>query len=381
MDTRTWNSLISQFSDPHILQTWEWGEVKTQYGWLPAHALWFERPDGQYQFSTDQAVEGAMLHAAALILKRTVKIRGFSTGLTVFYVPKGPLLSDWSNAALRRRVLDDLHQYAQREGAIFIKIDPDVPLGTGIPGQSDECNGPSGESILDDLRASGWHYSSEQIQFANTVMIKLEQSDEALLAGMKPKARYNVRLAERKGVKIRLGSVADMDLLYQLYAETSLRDGFVIRSLDYYQVLWSTFLKAGMVKILIAEVDESAVAAVILFIFQKKAWFLYGMSRDAHREKMPNYLLQWEAIRQCKRAGCLVYDLWGAPYQFVETDPLWGVYRFKEGLGGQVVRHIGAWDLPVQQTRYRLFMQILPRVLDLWRARGVARTQQSVDSG
>jgi lipid II:glycine glycyltransferase (peptidoglycan interpeptide bridge formation enzyme) len=207
-------------------------------------------------------------------------------------------------------------------------------------------------------------------------MIDLERSDEELLARMKPKTRYNIRLAERKGVKIRKGSEADLDLLYQMYAETSLRDGFVIRSSEYYKTLWNTFLKAGMVKILIANVDEQAVAALVLFLFQQKAWFLYGMSRDIHRDRMPNYLLQWEAIRECKQAGCRAYDLWGAPYQFEETDPLWGVYRFKEGLGGEVVRFIGAWDLPIQETRYRIFTQLLPRVLARMRRRGVAEAQQ-----
>ena len=220
----------------------------------------------------------------------------------------------------------------------------------------------------------GWRYSNEQIQFANTVMLDLSATEDELLARMKPKTRYNVRLAERKGVKVRQGSAHDLDLLYQLYAETSVRDGFVIRSIDYYHTLWNTFLKAGMVDILIAEVDEQPIAALILFKFQRKAWFLYGMSREMHRDKMPNYLLQWEAIRQSKRAGCHTYDLWGAPYQFVESDPLWGVYRFKDGLGGQVVRHIGAWDLPVRMTGYRLFTQLLPRVLAVMRSQGMART-------
>jgi peptidoglycan pentaglycine glycine transferase (the first glycine) len=378
MDAPTWNSLISRFPHPHILQTWEWGDVKSQFGWLPSHVLWVEKPDGQTIITTELPGDAAVLRAAALILKRKVGLWGLPTGLTMLYVPKGPLLYEWGDAALRRRVLGDLIAIAKRERAIFIKIDPDVRIGTGIPGQREETPDLTGEAVLRDLMACGWHYSGEQIQFANTVMLDLAQGEEQLLDRMKPKTRYNIRLAERKGVKIRRGSAADLDLLYQLYAETSLRDGFVIRSFDYYQALWGAFLQAGMAKIFIAEVDGDPVAALILFLFQRNAWFLYGMSRDAHREKMPNYLLQWEAIHQCQQAGCLVYDLWGAPYRFEETDPLWGVYRFKEGLGGQVVRHIGAWDQPVQQIRYRLYTQVLPRILDKMRKRGVARTQQSL---
>src|SRR5690606_17626789 len=133
---------------------------------------------------------------------------------------------------------------------------------------------------------------------------------------MKQKTRYNLRLAERKGVQVRLGSVDDVDLLYSMYAQTSIRDHFVIREAGYYRSLWSSFIQAGMAEPLIAEVEGVPAAALILFRFGHKAWYLYGMSLDLHREKMPNYLLQWEAVRRSKAAGCTVYDLWGAPDEF-----------------------------------------------------------------
>ena len=103
-----------------------------------------------------------------------------------------------------------------------------------------------------------------------------------------------------------------------------------------------------------------------------------GMSRTTHRDKMPNYLLQWEAIRRGKTSQIHTYDLWGAPDEFVEDDPLWGVYRFKEGFGGDVVRHIGAWDFPVRPYYYRLYTAILPRLLVHMRRRGAERTRQMV---
>ena len=132
-----------------------------------------------------------------------------------------------------------------------------------------------------------------------------------------------------------------------------------------------------MAEALIAEVGGEPVAAVIILRFAGTAWYLYGMSRALHREKMPNHLLQWEAIRRAKAYGCQVYDLWGAPDEFSEEDPLWGVYRFKEGLGGRLVRTIGAWDLPVQPGYYRLFTQVIPRLMEWMRWRGVARTRQA----
>jgi lipid II:glycine glycyltransferase (peptidoglycan interpeptide bridge formation enzyme) len=195
---------------------------------------------------------------------------------------------------------------------------------------------------------------------------------------MKPKTRYNIRLAERRGVQVRQGTAADLGLLYRMYAETSVRDGFVIRGEDYYRAAWTTFLEAGLAEPLIAEVEREAVAAVVVVRFAGKAYYLYGMSRAAHREKMPNALLQWEAMRRAKAAGCRVYDLWGAPDTFDESDSMWGVYRFKEGLGGFVLRTLGAWDLPVNPLLYRLFTQLVPRMLDVMRTRGKARTQEAV---
>jgi lipid II:glycine glycyltransferase (peptidoglycan interpeptide bridge formation enzyme) len=101
------------------------------------------------------------------------------------------------------------------------------------------------------------------------------------------------------------------------------------------------------------------------------------MSREAHREKMPNHLLQWEAICRLKACGCRQYDLWGAPDSFDESDSMWGVYRFKEGLGGTVVRTSGAWDLPTRPLLYKLYTQTLPRILNRMRRRGRAATQQA----
>jgi lipid II:glycine glycyltransferase (peptidoglycan interpeptide bridge formation enzyme) len=152
----------------------------------------------------------------------------------------------------------------------------------------------------------------------------------------------------------------------------------VIRDQAYYQALWFTMMDAGLAEPLIAEVEGQPVAGVVIFRFAGRAWYMQGMSRPAHREKMPNYLLQWEAIRRAKAGGCRVYDLWRAPDDFTESDPLWGVYRFKEGLGGQVVRHIGAWDQPVRPLSYQLYTRLLPRMLDLMRRRGKERTRRLI---
>jgi peptidoglycan pentaglycine glycine transferase (the first glycine) len=374
----TWNELIACLPNPHLLQTWQWAEVKAKYGWKSMPFIWHS----QLATPNSQSV------AAAMVLKRTIPLSGFAKKMCVLYVPKGPLM-DWNDAALRARVLDDLQALAKRQGAIFVKIDPDVILGTGIPGSQEAVEDKSGQAVRSDLTRRGWIFSSDQIQFRNTALVDLSLSEDELLARMKQKTRYNVRLAEKRGVTVRPSALADLPMLYKMYAETSVRDGFVIRDEGYYRMVWETFMDPSLVtrhsstpytEPLIAEFEGQVVAAIFVFYFAGRAYYLYGMSREAHREKMPNHLLQWEAMRKAKAAGCKVYDLWGAPDVFDESDSLWGVFRFKEGLGGQVVRTLGAWDYPASTLLYKLYTQAIPRVLDIMRARGKSRTRQNIGS-
>lgn len=372
-----WNSLISQLPDPHFLQTYEWGQVKAKYGWIPYYAVWAE--DGKWKVENDirsLSTFHSPIVAASLILKRTA-LRRFS----IFYAPKGPLM-DWTNEPLRNRVLDDLQSFAKKQGAIFLKLDPDVVQGRGVPFSVGDVTENSGQAVMSDMKRRGWVDSSEQIQFRNTVLVDLSASDEDILMRMKQKTRYNIRLAERKGVTVRTGKLEDLGMLYRMYAETSVRDGFVIRDEEYYMTVWKLFFTNYESRItpsaipLIAEVNNEPVAAIFLFAFAGRGYYVYGMSREKHREKMPTYLLQWAAMKHAKTLGCLTYDLWGAPDVFDESDPLWGVYRFKEGLGGEVVRTLGAYDFAPNRFWYSMYSDVMPRVLDFMRSRGRQRARQ-----
>ena len=337
MESKIWNSIISRLPNPHFLQTYEWGQVKAKYEWHPLYAVWTS--DGKFFVSkgTDNwPLNTAHCIAAALILKKTIPMGGMSARLSILYAPKGPLL-DWTNETLRNRVLTDLQTFTKKQGAIFLKIDPDLVLGTGVPAGEEDVIDQHGQAVTSELKRRGWRYSSDQIQFKNTVLIDLSPSEEELLARMKQKTRYNVRLAEKKGVILRVGATEDLGMLYRMYAETSARDGFVIRDEGYYQTVWPLFMaeeessmvhgpwSAPSAEPLIAEVDGEPVAAIFVFYFAGRAYYVYGMSRDAHREKMPTYLLQWEAMKRARAKGCTVYDLWGAPDVFDESHSMWGV--------------------------------------------------------
>jgi len=374
MTQNIWNEIISQLPNPHFLQTYEWGQVKAKYGWELIYLVWDEAGTWRVESSVEAlSTFHSPVKAAALILRKSVIRNGFAARLCILYAPKGPLL-DWNDEPLRKRVLDDLQRFARQQGAIFLKLDPDVVLGTGLPGTETDLTEPGGEAVRVDLLRRGWQYSEEQIQFKNTVLLEVGTSEEEMLARMKQKTRYNVRLGPKKGVAVRVGNESDWPLLYKMYAETSVRDGFVIRDEGYYRTVWSLF--KGLAEPLIAEVEGEPVAAVFLFAFAGRAYYVYGMSREAHREKMPTYLLQWEALRWAQARGCSIYDLWGAPDVFDESDSLWGVFRFKEGLGGQVVRTLGAWDFVPNRLWYSMYTKVMPTILDLMRARGKSRVKQ-----
>jgi lipid II:glycine glycyltransferase (peptidoglycan interpeptide bridge formation enzyme) len=338
-DAGEWNTAVLSLPNPHVLQSWEWGDFKARHGWTPTRLVW---RDGDPPWSP--------VLAAASVLRRRASPLPFG----VLYVPKGPLLN-WGDAAHCDRVLADLETAARRRRAIFVKIDPDVP--------ADDV------AVVTLLRRRGWQPSAEQVQFRNTLLQDLTLDEDELLAGMKPKTRYNVRLAAKKGVVVRPGGRTDLPLFYHLYAETAARDGFIIRPFAYYEDAWGSFIDAGLARLFLAEHDVQPLAGVVVFRFGPTAWYMYGASRSAGRELMPNHLLQWEAMRWARAHGCTTYDWWGAPDRLDESDPMWGVYRFKEGFGARFVAHIGAWDFPVSRPLYWLYTVAMPRYLDLMRSR------------
>lgn len=343
-----WNALLRPLPYAHILQTWEWGEFKrVTTGWQP-HRLAFYRGDG-------------------LVALASVGVRSVGP-LKVMYAPKGPVFAD-DDLAMWQTVLDALQAWARRQGAIWLKIDPDVIVGTGVPGEDDAQDEPRGAALAGVLHGQGWRFSADQVQFRNTILLDLTQSEDALLAAMSQNTRRKVRIAEREGVRIRHGTLDDLPLLYDLYRVTGERDDFLIRPFDYYGEAWRRFIAAGLAHPLIAEADGRAVAHVILFHFGRKCWYFYGASSNEARDKMPNHLLQWEAMRWAKTQGYAVYDMWGAPNDFVESDPLWGVYNFKRGFRGEVARHVGAWDYAPYPPLYRAYTEMMPRVMRWLRRR------------
>ncbi len=349
----TWRAALAALPNPHFLQSWEWGEIKAQTGWQAERYL---------------LSEGAQPRAAFQLLWRQLTPQ---LPLRVAYVAKGPLL-DWQDLDLVDATLAQIEQIARAKGCIFVKVDPDV----------DEA-ATAGRMVMHSLARRGWNFSREQIQFKNTAISDLRGGEDALLAAMKQKWRYNIRLAERRGITIRVGGEQDLHTFYDLYAETSQRDGFLIRPYAYYQLTWQRFLQAQAEPnnpaggaLLLAEHpdDPQPLAGILLLRYGTSCWYFNGASSERHRRDMPNYLLQWAGLRWASEQGCTKYDWWGAPTDLDDPeDVMQGVWQFKQGFGATWQPHIGAWDFALSAPLYRLYVDAMPRVLSLlkrWRRGG-----------
>jgi peptidoglycan pentaglycine glycine transferase (the first glycine) len=347
-DPTIWNDSLRTLRYAHVLQTWEWGEFKrATTGWEPLRLVFRQ---------------GSEVAALASIGVRQVG------PLRVMYVPRGPALA-YEDAALTAAVLDHLQALAKQQRAVWLKIDPAVVAATGVPGAADDTPHAAGQALIQTLQTRGWRFSDDQVQFRNTITIDLTQSEDDLLAQMSANTRRKVRTGEKKDVTIRDGTLDDLDTLYELYRITGQRDEFLIRPLAYYRQAWQAFMQAGLAHALIAEFEGRAIAHVILFHFGRTCWYFYGASASDERQRMPNYALQWAAMRWAKAQGYAVYDLWGAPDVFDESDSMWGVYEFKRGFRGTVTRHIGAWDYAPHPALFRAYTQVWPRVLSWMKRR------------
>jgi lipid II:glycine glycyltransferase (peptidoglycan interpeptide bridge formation enzyme) len=210
--------------------------------------------------------------------------------------------------------------------------------------------------------AAGVRKARDDIQPPATVIVDLRPPEDAILAAMKPKTRYNVKLAEKRGVTVEAGAGTDMDRWYGLYRETSARDRIAIHARSYYEGLFSSAADrktaggaAPVVKLLLARAGGEVLAGNIVLFWKKSAVYLTGASSGEKRNLMPTYALQWAAMRMAKAAGCETYDLHGCPPTADESHPMFGLYQFKTGFSPAVTERWGTWDAPLSRPVYAVY--------------------------
>jgi ubiquinone/menaquinone biosynthesis methyltransferase len=329
-DAYEWNDTLASLPNAHLLQSWQWGELKRETGWIPTRIV-YER-DGRPV-------------AAAMIGRRHIPRSPFGLG----YCWKGPALA-YDDAPLFRSVVERMAQWARRERCIALTIDPDVEW--------------SQRSAAEALRNAGYQPAERQIQAPSTVIVDLPGDDKELLKRMSSTWRRYINKSQREGVAIRTGTVDDVPAFVGFMRYTEERQGFVIRPLEYYRSAFTQLHEAGIAELFIAEVDGEPVSAVFACKLGKRAWYLYGGSLEAGLKAHAPYLLQWHTMRWARDAGCETYDMWGAPDDPTDKDdPLAGVYYFKRGFGGRHVRTLGAYDYVASAALYFAWQRALPLYL------------------
>lgn len=385
-DRDLWNACVVDCPTGNILQSYEWGEFKALFDWKILRV----------SFCENRKIYGL----AQLLFRHT-------PAGTIAYCPRGPLL-DYHDESLTRRAFEALHEIARGNGASFLKIEPPVPDSPAFAAQ---------------MKRLGFRHT-EEVQPRSTIIVDLQHDVETLLARLNIKTRYNVGLASRRNVRILDGRDEDISLFYDLLERTSERSNFSIHSREYYEKAWHCLKPKGMAHVLLASCDGEIVAGTMIFVVGQRAYYMYGASNGKNRNLKPSDLLQWESIKWARSVGCTSYDMWGIPDEVgmqvcgsglsdscdhhgervsngngsrgkesngdesnskgsngkghdgngengnggdetsekadAAKSPLWGVYLFKRGFGGEVVRYAGAFDYVYSPIQFWLWTKALP---------------------
>lgn len=328
-----WDGFLLRHSPESFLQSFAWGEFQIAAG----HAV--------RRFALG---EGTEILAVASIVEYRLPL-----GFCYWYLPRGPVVASQLPAEKRNAIwshlLGQIRSAAKKQRVIFLRLDPALVVESGTASEI------SAERL-------GLQLVSGSVQPKDTLVLDLTKKEEELLADMKPKTRYNLRLAEKKGVQVIAteGSGPDFEDFWRLMEETSARDGIVSHPRSYYARMLRTLNAAEgalRCRLYLAKFEGKVIAANIVLHFGTYAVYLHGSSSDAQRNLMAPYLLQWRQIMDAKGAGCRIYDFWGITVD--NANPRWaGITRFKKGFAGEEVSYAGVYDLPLRQFAYALYARL-----------------------
>lgn len=311
-DPKGWNEEVLRRGGD-FLQSWEWGTFQKMAG---HHVARFRDASGD---------------GLAQLIRH-----GLPFGKSYWYCPRGPLGN-----------MPDLAGAPELSGSTFLRLefpktDPAAVLAmTGIAKVAD-------------------------VQPGQTLIVDLAQEQEAMMAAMHEKWRYNIRLAERKGVRVYMAGAGDasaLEVFWSLMNETTERDGFRAHGKEYYRLMLEALAgdpategkKRPVARLVFAEHDGKVLAANLMLYFGATAIYLHGASSRERREVMAPHLLHWKAMLDAKAWGYGAYDFWGVAPEGAENHPWAGITRFKRGFGGMYVSYPGTYDLPLDRFWYTLY--------------------------
>lgn len=348
------------YATPILQQTAYWSAVKSSLG--------------AYTIAINFTLEGSCLQKSNEV-QATVEsdlliiLQQIDRDHSVAYVPYGPEMepADEFQGLFLEELSESLRSYLPAD-CILIRYDlcwesywakendyfDDNGIWTGEPEVT-------ARELRFNFNTFNWNFrkASSNILPAHTVFLDLTLPRETLLRKMKPKTRYNIGLSHRRGVRVRSMGMEGIDIWYELYKETAARNHILLNDIKYFQAVLAAraddTVSPATVSLLVAEKEGKALAAMFLVITRNRGSYLYGASSSQQRNLMATYALQWEAITQSKAAGCTEYDMFGISPTPNPEHPMYGLYKFKSGFGGDHFHRLGCWDYPLNDEIYALF--------------------------
>ncbi len=324
-----WDEFVKQQPTAHVLQLGGWGELKRKHGWQVERVALVR--------TENEIVAGAQL-----------LFRKLPLGLgSMAYLPMGPYVTDESQweplwDAIERRAI-------KFRGSAFLKWEPGIYRDGHQP----------------DFTRWKFRPSPQTIQPPRTIIMDITGTDDAIMARMNQGTRRKVRQSLKNDIRYFEGSHGDVVAFTEMMQSTGDRNAFGVHTPGYYQLAYSLFAEdADNAVLIMAEHEGDPLAGIMVFAVGSTAWYLYGASTSLKRNLMATYGVQWKAIEWARARGCNYYDMWGIPDADESTleaefqqrsDGLWGVYGFKRGWGGDVVRSAGAWDRVYKPIIYGMY--------------------------
>lgn len=308
-----YDQFVASHPRGHFMQTRMWGQHKSNWQWK-----------GLLCRSADGTVIGSM----ALMLRRVPGLP-----YSMMYGCRGPVC-DENDSDTARELLTAAQALAKKCRCYIFKVDPDI--------RSDNI---VFASLLSDLGFTPPpnHKNFESIQPRYVFRLDVAgRTEENMLNAFESKTRYNIRLAQRKGVVVRICGDEAVDDFSRIMNETGTRDNFIVRTPDYFRSLLHCLGENA--RLYMAYYQEQPIAGTIAIRYAGKVWYLYGASSNENRNLMPNYLLQWEMIRWALESDCFLYDFRGVSGDLSPENPLYGLYRFKKGFSGEFTEFLGEYD-------------------------------------
>ena len=317
-----YEAFVQSHPKGNFAQSYLWGKQKPMWQW-----------DGIAVRGEDGAIRGSLA-------VMTRKVPGI--GRTLMYGCRGPVC-DLDDRETFSQLLDGAKVLAKKYKSYVIKIDPDVP-----------SSNTAFSSMLQSFgfRAKEGGKNFEAIQPRYVFRLNVEgKTEEELLANFHQKWRYNIRLAERKGVTVRICGKEMVPAFSDLMLTTGVRDGFVTRKPEYFAAMLDNLGEHARLYMAF-DPNDTPIAGTLAIHYGDKVWYLYGASSNEHRNLMPNYLLQWRMIQWAVETNCRIYDFRGVSGDVSEDNPLYGLFRFKQGFGGDFTEFVGEMDLVLSPVIY-----------------------------